>query len=351
MRLKNGKIMNVHPSFSFKNSQWHLLPIEAQRRIRTERAAYKRQKAERTLASLSSQHTDCFGNPYPSYTGMTGSVATSTQYVPQYNNLPSVVHVQGTSAHGVPLPPPPSGASVPPLPPSNNDNISTVSQATSMMGGRNDQASRSGRHFQGYNIKAVKSKRRNISSITSQDYKSFQPSPSNTKGWNETDSNADTCCLGKKFIVIQYTERTADVYPYNSSYQPLHNVPIVSGATAWDNPIDGSTKILVVNEGLFYGSKLDHSLLNPNQLRKHGLIYQDNPFNKDEQLGITSYDGITIPLEMKGTKIRFNSRVPTQSELENIPQSRWIHLTSTEPWNPATLQLSSYKAMPIRRPP
>ena len=180
-----------------------------------------------------------------------------------------------------------------------------------------------------------------MSSLTSQDFNTFKSAPPNTQGWNETDSNADTCCLGINFTVIQYTERTADVYPYNSSYKPLHNVPIVSGATAWDNPDDGVTWILVVNEGLFYGSQLDHSLLNPNQLRHHGLMYQDNPFNKEEALGIHCYDEVTIPLEMKGTKIRFNTRVPTTSELETIPQSNWIYLTSSEPWNPSTVQLSS----------
>ena len=63
MRLLNGKTINVHPSFSFETTEWNLLPVEAQRRIRTERAAYKRQLAERTLASLSSHATDCFGNP------------------------------------------------------------------------------------------------------------------------------------------------------------------------------------------------------------------------------------------------------------------------------------------------
>ena len=132
------------------------------------------------------------------------------------------------------------------------------------MGGRNEQAARSGRHFQGYNIGAVQTKRRTISSM-SKNYQSFKSAPPNTQAWNETDNNADTCCLGKNFVVLQYTERSADVYPYNSSYEPLQNVPIVSGATAWDDPSDGKTWILVINEGLYYGTQLDHSLINPNQ--------------------------------------------------------------------------------------
>ena len=138
--------------------------------------------------------------------------------------------------------------------------------------------------------------------MTAQDYKSFKSAPPNTQGWNETDTNADTCCLGINFTVLQYTERTADVYPYNSSYAPLHNVPIVSGATAWDNAEDGTTWILVIHEGLFYGNQLDHSLINPNQLRSNGILYQDNPFNKQDGFGINCYNLLEIPLETKGTK-------------------------------------------------
>lgn len=83
---------------------------------------------------------------------------------------------------------------------------------------------------------------------------------------NESDSNADTCCLGKDFTILSYTNQSANVYPYDTSYEPLTNVPIVSGATAYDNHLDGQTCILGFHKSLFYGIKLDHTLLNPNQL-------------------------------------------------------------------------------------
>ena len=50
---------------------------------------------------------------------------------------------------------------------------------------------------------------------------------------NESDSNADTCCLGKNWTILNYTSRTADVYPYDNAYTPMKDVPIVSGATAY----------------------------------------------------------------------------------------------------------------------
>ena len=146
--------------------------------------------------------------------------------------------------------------------------------------------------------------------MNSQDYNTFKSSPPNTSAWNETDSNADTCCLGKNFTVIKYTERTADVYPYNTSYQPLQNVPIVTGATAWDDPVDGKTWILVINEGLYYGNQLDHSLINPNQLRSNGIIYQDNPFS-NENVNTLHTTRDSHPDSMTSSKTQTQSSIAT----------------------------------------
>jgi hypothetical protein len=113
--------------------------------------------------------------------------------------------------------------------------------------------------------------KRNVQQSTSIDRElSVREPKAGTTAYNEADSNADTCCLGKNFIVLSFTNRTADVYPYDESYQPMTNVPIVSGATVVDLE-DGSSFILILNESLYYGTKLDHSLINPNQLRHESI--------------------------------------------------------------------------------
>ena len=81
--------------------------------------------------------------------------------------------------------------------------------------------------------------------------------------FNESDSNVYTCCLGMNFTVLSYTNRTADVNPYDDSYTPITNVPIVTGTTTYHHG-DGTSYILVINEALYYGQKLKHSLINPN---------------------------------------------------------------------------------------
>lgn len=153
---------------------------------------------------------------------------------------------------------------------------------------------------------------------------------------NESDSNADTCCLGMNFTVLSYTNRTADVYPYDDSYEPMTSVPIVSGATTYHHP-NGSSYILVINEALYYGKKLTHTLINPNQIRHNGIGFWDNPYDSNHQLSIDIEEhGLVIPMKYQGTKLSFNSSLPTEQELNELPH---IELTSNQPWNPGDVQL------------
>ena len=182
--------------------------------------------------------------------------------------------------------------------------------------------------------------KRNINEI-SHDYSKFKPAEENTYAQNESDSNADTCCLGKNFAIMSYTSRTADVYPYDSSYAPIQNVPIVSGATAYDHPSTGQTWLLIINEGLFYGNKLDHTLINPNQIRHYQIEYWDNPYDKEHDLEIHIPGILSIPMFQLGTKLQFQTRSPTAYELNNISSEFRIQLTSAKEWNPETVLLSS----------
>ena len=76
-----------------------------------------------------------------------------------------------------------------------------------------------------------------------------QPKPG-VSAANECDTNADTCCLGRNSVVLEYTTRTADVYAYDKDIAPLNDVPIVSGETSWDDPVSGQNYIIVTNEAL-----------------------------------------------------------------------------------------------------
>ena len=72
-----------------------------------------------------------------------------------------------------------------------------------------------------------------------------EPDP-NTYATTESDTNADTCCLGVNSIPMEYTNQTADTYPYSDAYDPIENVPVVRGSTVYDQP-NGNKYILILH--------------------------------------------------------------------------------------------------------
>ena len=150
-------------------------------------------------------------------------------------------------------------------------------------------------------------------------------------GRMELDSHADTIVLGRNAIVLQYTNRVCDVAPYADSYKPITDVPIVRGATAVTSQATGQTCILVFNEAIWMADYLDHLLLNPNQMRHHGVTVQDNSYS-DISIHLAFYDdNFIMPMQADGTTIFFDLRTPTDHELAHCPH---IELSSNAPWNP-----------------
>ena len=62
----------------------------------------------------------------------------------------------------------------------------------------------------------------------------------------------------------------------------------------WTNAMDSMAYLLIFHESLWMGNKLDHTLVNPNQLQAYGVSVQDNPFNTNP-LSITR-DGASVKL-------------------------------------------------------
>ena len=100
--------------------------------------------------------------------------------------------------------------------------------------------------------------------------------------------------------------------------------------------ITGNSFIMVINEALYYGNKLDHSLLNPNQLRCCETMVWYNPFDPYRYLCIETVDGNTIYMTPDGTNIGFSSHVPTDEKLRTLSH---IEVTSGSEWNPHTVKL------------
>jgi hypothetical protein len=159
-----------------------------------------------------------------------------------------------------------------------------------------------------------------------------------THGRMELDSHADTIVLGSNAIILQYTSRECDVSPYADTYQPIVDVPIVTGATAVTSQHTGLTYILVFNEAIWMGDVLDHSLINPNQMRAFGVSVQDNPYADTAMHIAAEQDEFQFPMKADGSVIFFDSRSPTSHELDTCPH---IILSSATEWNPRDIQFPS----------
>ena len=86
---------------------------------------------------------------------------------------------------------------------------------------------------------------------------------------------------------------------------------------------------MVINEALYYGKKLDHSLINQNQLICYEMMVWDNPFGLYRDLCIKRGDGNTIDLALL---IRANGQIAQYAPA-------YIEETSCSEWNPNTVKL------------
>jgi len=139
----------------------------------------------------------------------------------------------------------------------------------------------------------------------------------------------DTCCLGPNFVPLYYMGK---VYNVSSFLQDLPNqeaISICTGATAYDDNF-GQTHILIVNMALWFGDRLEASLINPNQIRAHGIQLCDDPTDPNRDLGL-QINHLFLPFIMEGITCTFTLRTPTEWELDNCPH---LEVTSDTKWLP-----------------
>lgn len=77
--------------------------------------------------------------------------------------------------------------------------------------------------------------------------------------------------------MIELTGEVCNVNGFKDE-MTVQDVPVATTATAYTVPGTSDTYILIFNESLFFGGGMDHSLMNPNQIRASGIPVSDNPF-------------------------------------------------------------------------
>ncbi len=133
------------------------------------------------------------------------------------------------------------------------------------------------------------------------------------------------------FRPIYFTQKECSVSPFLSEYKEQSNVRICTGATAYTKE-NGEVVILIFGQGLWFGNRMDRSLINPYQCRAYGIGLCDDPTDPNGRtLGIESEDE-NIPLTMKGTTCGLMSRYPTDIEME---ERKHMVLSHEENWDPS----------------
>ncbi|KAI2502898.1 Reverse transcriptase (RNA-dependent DNA polymerase) [Fragilaria crotonensis] len=124
----------------------------------------------------------------------------------------------------------------------------------------------------------------------------------------ELDSHADTCVAGRNTLLLSDEGRQVTVHPYSGEYKPIQDVSIATVATMWIHPQNGQPYILIIHEALYFGDRVDVTLLNPNQLRANGVIVEDVPRQFDSKSSHSIYlptAKLRIPLSLDGISSGF----------------------------------------------
>ena len=157
-----------------------------------------------------------------------------------------------------------------------------------------------------------------------------------TAALNELDTRADTICCGINWKLLNTTGQQCSVSGFHDSFDSIPDVPVATAATAYTTK-DGTTYILIVNEALYFGGSLDHSLINPNQIRHYGIPVSDDPYDSGRPFGM-DHNELFLPFETSGSAVHFISHVPSESEMQSCPK---IVLTDgVLEWDPKNVVMS-----------
>ena len=87
------------------------------------------------------------------------------------------------------------------------------------------------------------------------------------------------------FWLYDLTGKSFSVSPFSASYNMMQDVKNTTFLTEYTDEYV-RTWILVFNDVLWFGRSMDHSIINPNQIRITVMPVSDYPFDKNRKIGI-----------------------------------------------------------------
>ena len=142
---------------------------------------------------------------------------------------------------------------------------------------------------------------------------------------NELHTRADTICAGANWILLSTSGQCFDVYGFHYKFKGIKYVPIARVSTGLRDE-HGHMYIIIVNQALCFGAILDHSLINPNQIRNFGIPVSDTPYDSGRDFGI-DHEYQCIPFKTEGSCPHM---VLTDSKIQWYPHD--IKMAANEPY-------------------
>ena len=144
----------------------------------------------------------------------------------------------------------------------------------------------------------------------------------------ETDSHADTCCIGESALIIRDYNRPVTVLGYDPALG-AKQYNTVSAVLDFRHPVTGQRYHLVVHQA-FNIPHLDHHLLCPMQCRVNDVEVDEcpkhlskNPTVKTHEIVASADDGsgeVILPLALKHVTLYLTVYKPTEEEWESHEQ-------------------------------
>ena len=119
---------------------------------------------------------------------------------------------------------------------------------------------------------------------------------------------------------------------FSASYGLMHDFYIATCLTSYTDEF-GRTWILFFNEFFWFGTIMEHSLINPNQIQMTVMPVSDYPFDDNQKLGI-SHRKVFVPFNTDGTAVYFGLIFLTQRD---ITECYHIIMTIEMEWDPPSV--------------
>ena len=83
-------------------------------------------------------------------------------------------------------------------------------------------------------------------------------------------------------------------------------------------------------KALWFGDRLNHSLINPSQCHSYGINVCDDPTDQHRKIGMELPDKYFLPFKMRRTTYYFESRSP---DVEQIESYRTFQVSDAHHWD------------------